>query len=299
MKRRKFIGWAGRSCVQQKIEVAWGSGTPMLSTWQCWLSKHGVWSTVLSLYSIECTKPYIFPAAHSWRPNWVTILSFVWRSLLAAWKVIIGGSRWRIGDGSLIGVTTNKWLSHDPFFISKPNPKLRVRDLIEDDTRQWDRGKIHILFMRRTRFEILALPLNNLQSWDSLIWMESKSKTFSVKTAYHVALRLKQQHLIEHLAARSDKLIWRKIWSLNVPPKVWNFVWRACSNSLPIRDNLHNRKVQVEVVCGQQPKTNGHILWECPLARNVWAMVEGKIQKFSNEARDFFLLFGFMVKNLD
>ena len=78
--------------------------------------------------------------------------------------MIIGGSRWRIGDGSLIGVTTNKWLSHDPFFISKPDPMLRVRDLIEDDTRQWDRGKIHILFMRRTRFEILALPLNNLQS---------------------------------------------------------------------------------------------------------------------------------------
>ena len=62
---------------------------------------------------------------------------------------------------------------------------------------------------------------------------------------------------------------------------------------------MHNRKVQVEVVCGQQPKTNGHILWECPLARDVWAMVKGKIQKFSNEARDLFMLFGFMVKNLD
>ena len=66
--------------------------------------------------------------------------------------------------------------------------------------------------------------------------------------------------------------------------------------------NLHRRKVNVEVVCGlckQKPETTRHILWECPLTRNVWALVKGKIQKCINEARDFFLLFGFMVQSLD
>ena len=65
---------------------------------------------------------------------------------------------------------------------------------------------------------------------------------------------------------------------------------------------MHRRKVHVEVVCGlckQKPKTTGHILLECSLARNVWALVKGKIQKCNNEARDFFLLFGFMVPSLD
>ena len=177
-----------------------------------------------------------------------------------------------------------------------------MSDLIDEDTRQWDRGKIHALFTARTRNEILALPLNNLQAQDSLIWMENKARTFSVKIAYHVALRLKQQQVVEHSKARSDKSTWKKIWTLNIPPNVRNFIWRACSYCLPTRANLHRRKVHVEVVCGlckQKPETTGHILWECPPARNVWALVKGKTQKYNNEARDFFLLFGFMVQSLD
>ena len=41
------------------------------------------------------------------------------------------------------------------------------------------------------------------------------------------------------------------------------------------------------------------ILWECPFARNVWALAKGRIQKFSNTATDFFLLFQYMVDKLD
>lgn len=156
--------------------------------------------------------------------------SFVWRSLLAAREVITAGSRWWVGDGNLIGVTSHKWLSHDPVFIGVPNPELRVRDLIDEDIRQWDRGKLHALFAPSIRSEILALPLNNLQARDPLTWMQNKSITFSVKFAYHVALRLKQQHPVEHSVARLDQPIWRKIWLLNVPPKVRTFIWRACSN---------------------------------------------------------------------
>ena len=132
--------------------------------------------------------------------------------------------------------------------------------------------------------------------------MENKSRNVSVKTIYHVALRLKQQEVVEHSKARSNKPTWKKFWTLNVPLKVRTFIWRACSNNLPTRDILHRRKVHVTEVCGlcqQTPETTRHILWECPLARNVWALVKGKIQKYSNEARDFFPLFGFMVQSLD
>ena len=40
-------------------------------------------------------------------------------------------------------------------------------------------------------------------------------------------------------------------------------------------------------------------LWECPLARNVWALGKVKTQKCSNEVRDFSLLFGHMARILD
>ena len=130
--------------------------------------------------------------------------------------------------------------------------------------------------------------------------MENKSRTVSVKTAYHVALRLKQQQVVENSKVRSDKPTWKKLWTLNVPLKVRTFMWRACSNNLPTRDNLRRRKVHVTEVCGLcKKKTRDLRLQKCPLARNVWALVNGKIQKCSNEARNFFLLFGFMVQSLD
>lgn len=32
-------------------------------------------------------------------------------------------------------------------------------------------------------------------------------------------------------------------------------------------------------LCGQHDETTTHILWDCPFARNVWALVRGKLQK--------------------
>lgn len=39
-------------------------------------------------------------------------------------------------------------------------------------------------------------------------------------------------------------------------------------------------------------------MWECPLARNVWALCRGGIQKCTNSNCDFFLLFQALVEKL-
>ncbi|XP_075655192.1 uncharacterized protein LOC142625413 [Castanea sativa] len=87
--------------------------------------------------------------------------------------------------------------------------------------------------------------------------------------------------------------LWNKLWTLNIPPKVRNFVWRACSNILPTRANLARRRVLIEplcAICGQAEETVSHALWECPIARNVWAMVRGKLQKCGARIQTFHLL---------
>ena len=66
---------------------------------------------------------------------------------------------------------------------------MRVCELIDEDTRQWGRGKLDAMFNQRSREEILSIPLDHLQSQDTLVWIENSAQKFSVKTAYRVALR--------------------------------------------------------------------------------------------------------------
>ena len=76
--------------------------------------------------------------------------SFVWRSLLAARDVIREGSTWRVGDGQNIGVLLDKWLQNKLVFLNDHDDQMRVNDLINHDTRQWDRGKLVATFIQST-----------------------------------------------------------------------------------------------------------------------------------------------------
>ena len=207
-----------------------------------------------------------------------------------------------MGDGRHIPVAAHKWLNHDPIFLGSPPNSLFVSDLIDEDTRQWDHGKIQALFAPSTQKEILAIPLNNLHSSDELVWKQNSTQNFTVKTAYKIALGLKNQPQGEHSQALQNGRIWKKVWKLNVPPKVRSLLWRACSNILPTKDNLQRRKVRVDdrcEFCTQHIETTCHVLWECPFARNVWALAGRRIQKCSNSASDFFELFRSMTARLN
>ena len=132
------------------------------------------------------------------------------------------------------------------------------------------------MFAQGTSEDILRIKLGNLSLRNKLVWKENKDKVFSVKTAYQVALRLHHPHAREHSLATMDQKIWKRIWSIDISPKVRTFVWQACFYILPTKANLFHKKVLVDPlcsICGQVVETTAHILWECPLAHNVWALV--------------------------
>lgn len=137
-----------------------------------------------------------------------------------------------------------------------------------------------------------------------VVWKENRSKKFSVKSAYQVAQRMRELDRVEHSGMVPERSVWRQLWSLNVPPKesdVCIIVQRACSNILLTRDNLHCQKIDIDPwceFCCQQSESVAHLLWECPFAKNVWALRRGKIQKFSNYVQDFFMLFHWLIDRL-
>ena len=219
--------------------------------------------------------------------------SFVWRSLLAARELIREGSMWKIGNGQSVEVSDKTWLPHRPLFKPGANTEMKVGDLIDQQTMQWNRSLIQATFVQPTQTAILLTQLSNIRARDKLCWKENKMQHFTVKTAYQVALRMHRGTGAEHSRVRDDKRFWSRIWKLNVPPKVRNFVWRACTDILPTRANLYRRKIPIDPLCSickQTDETVEHAIWECPLASNVWAVAQGRLQKCVASAQCFFLL---------
>lgn len=83
---------------------------------------------------------------------------------------------------------------------------------------------------------------------------------------------------------------WKTIWGLKVPNPVKIFLWRACNNILPTKDNLKKRGIVQEswcLFCCSEFETIKHILWDCPSATDVWGACGRKVQKSTGEGNFF------------
>jgi len=102
------------------------------------------------------------------------------------------------------------------------------------------------LFLHLEANEILKIPLSHNLPEDSLIWLGKKKVSFTVKSAYYVA-----KELVESGEARESSSnhqvspFWKKIWQLNVPPKIKIFAWHVCLDGLPTMLNLKRRGLNI------------------------------------------------------
>lgn len=62
-----------------------------------------------------------------------------------------------------------------------------------------------------------------------------------------------------------------------------HFSWKAYHEILPIRWNLHKKKVTDQFlcpICESKTETLIHTLWECPAARAVWGEEKSPLMKW-------------------
>ena len=117
---------------------------------------------------------------------------------------------------------------------------------------------------------------------DYLIWPRSRDGNYSVKTGYDL---LWERELLENASvsdSANKKLFWKRLWKMNVPSKIKNFLWRACSEALPTRSNLAKRKVLDDPTCqlyGSEHENTMHALWSCKNILTVWEANFGWLRK--------------------
>ena len=141
---------------------------------------------------------------------------------------------------------------------------------------------------------ICNIHISNYQQRDKLIWFPTTKGEFLVKSAYHLEKECQDRKKREGPNQARSQAIWKIIWGLKVPNSTKVFLWRACNNILPAKDNLKKRRVIDDdrcIFCCQERETIHRIIWACPLAQDVWSTSNQKFQKSRWNGDNFLGLF--------
>lgn len=180
--------------------------------------------------------------------------SFGWKNTLRYRNLIARGSRWRVGHGKTIRIFQDAWLlnSVDGWITSSPvtlAPKATVDTVIDPHTGWWNTHLIDFCFYLPEAQYIKSLPLCSTPQPDILIWPNEKLGHYSVKSGYKALTELSLSDSVRTEQPKAQKTFWRSIWKLKVLGKIKHFMWKSCTNSLPIKENFLKHTILQESVC--------------------------------------------------
>ena len=220
--------------------------------------------------------------------------SYAWRSILHGREILRKGAWWRVGNGEDISIWGEAWLPS----ISIPrvnNPmgidflEIKVSLLINSHTRNWDMDLLQDLFQPEEVKLIKSIPLGNVSTLDKIVWSHSQSGVYSVKSGYYFLSKDQSMLNDGSVSSEQSQKLWKLIWSLSVPAKVQNFMWRTAKNAIPMKTNLVKRKVLLEASCDHchlHPETVMHALWSCQCLTKVWESDQAwnfrRVRSFTN-----------------
>lgn len=108
----------------------------------------------------------------------------------------------------------------------------------------------------------ILLPIRSEQ--DSWFWPSDDRGLFTVRSCYR---------MLQGESVNVNSGFWKKLWSIQLPSKIVNFLWRACKLCLPTAVALVLKNVQIDVKCLWCRMYNEdvvHMLFHYSFAQSVW-----------------------------
>lgn len=146
-----------------------------------------------------------------------------------------------------------------------------------------------------------SLTVSRRASEDKLIWGPTKNDIFLVKATYFIECQMKKFVMGETSAINLGSTAWNKIWDLQVPNVVKDFMWKVVSEILPTKINLFRSKItnnDLCPICEQHEETSSHILWNCAVAQDVWADSSSILHKWKCTNGGFYNIWEDLVLGL-
>ena len=137
--------------------------------------------------------------------------SYLWNNLLEGRKVVEKGAFWRVGNDQSIDAWRDPWLNKIPDYKAiSPNrnspTNLVVANLIDNESRKQD--IVRDIFSTSDANLIMNTHLSKRGIPDKLIWRNSVTGSFLVKSAYYVAWQVLGR---EVFPVNQRQRVWRAI----------------------------------------------------------------------------------------
>lgn len=170
---------------------------------------------------------------------------------------------------------------------------MKVHDLIDYENNCWRMDVLNELFYEEDIDRILAMKPSFEQD-DFWVWLHNKNGSYSVKSGYwFINRKLREETIREAEMRPSLNELKASAWKIPTAPKIKTFIWRALSNVIPSGELLTKRGIRMDPVCqacGFQGESINHILFDCSIARQAWALAYvpsplsgfDKVSHFSN-----------------
>ena len=194
------------------------------------------------------------------------------------------GIKKRVGDGNSIFVWSDRWIEDDSdgYGLRAPWIKnllfdaiLKVSNLIDFSARRWNRVALEDLVVPSdVRILLQNQPVVSKQDFWS--WNFNKSGAYSVKSGYWLASQGNFFELKRQMEALPSVNCLKALsWKISAPSKLCCFVWKALSDALSVADLVLARGMKGDdrcQLCGLEGESINHLLFQCDLARQTWAM---------------------------
>lgn len=202
------------------------------------------------------------------------------------------GMIWMIGNGASINVWKDRWIPRPTSFKVIANIKgcdsnLRVLDLINWSDGRWKHSLLDEILLSCDAELVKQIRLVGPGTQDDYYWYYTKNGVFSVKSASHLLMEEQETYEggVGQSAASTQATMWKRLWKLQMIPKVKEFAWRAGREVLPCKANLLRRRITEDNLCSLcgKEETGFHVPFECWPAKQTW--VKAGFKHFSNGAR--------------
>ncbi|XP_051212082.1 uncharacterized protein [Lolium perenne] len=212
----------------------------------------------------------------------------VWRGVEFGLELLKKGIIKRIGNGKNTQFSRDNWLPRDSGLkiagLKKNSRRRWVNQLILPNSNSWNTSLLRELFYDFDVDTILKIKLPGYEVEDCVAWHYENNGCFTVKSAYRLAMSLKQQNRGNESSSsqlNGDRPIWKTIWKASVPPKFAAMVLR-----MPImRQSLVPRLKLFDTPCvrsgtsqlNENPKT-----WNAPPVGWIKLNTDGSLPTNSN-----------------